>query len=144
MGVVVLSQYAEAAYALALVADGSRRRCYLLKERVAGVGQLADAIRTVAAGGSYIDPVVVERLVAAQSRAATSPLARLTTREREVLAEIAGGGSNASIAARLFVSERAVEKHVNSIFAKLGLTDDADRNRRVTAVLLYLADGSAR
>jgi DNA-binding NarL/FixJ family response regulator len=140
VGVVVLSQYAEASYALGLVAGGSQRRSYLLKERVAAAGQLAAALRTVAEGGSFIDPVVVERLVAAQSRSTTSPLSRLTVREREVLGEIAGGGSNASIATRLVITERAVEKHVNSIFSKLGLTEEGDRHRRVSAVLLYLAD----
>ena len=140
VGVVVLSQYVEAAYALALVARGTRRRAYLLKERVGHAGQLLDVLRTVADGGSYIDPLVVDALVAAQASRVTSPLTSLTTREREVLAEIAGGRSNAAIAARLYVSERGVERHVNSIFAKLGLAADGDVNRRVAAVLLWLAE----
>ena len=140
VGVVVLSQYVEAAYALALVARGTRRRAYLLKERVGHAGQLLDVLRTVADGGSYIDPLVVDALVAAQASRVTSPLTSLTTREREVLAEIAGGRSNGAIAARLYVSERGVERHVNSIFAKLGLAADGDVNRRVAAVLLWLAE----
>jgi DNA-binding NarL/FixJ family response regulator len=119
-GVVLLSQYAEATYALALLAEGSARRGYLLKERVADGDELADAIRRVAAGGSVIDPTVVEGLVAA-NRARPSKLDALTPRELEVLGEMAQGKSNASIAAGLVLSERAVEKHTNSIFAKLGL-----------------------
>jgi DNA-binding NarL/FixJ family response regulator len=142
--VVVLSQYVEAAYALALVADGSQRRGYLLKDRVAHGGQLVEAIRAVTAGGSFIDPLVVDSLVAAQSRSAHAPLARLTPREREVLGEIAAGHSNGAIARHLFISDRAVEKHVNSIFSKLGLTDDGDVHRRVSAVLLHLADTTTR
>lgn len=140
LAVVVLSQYLDAELALALVEGGSQRRGYLLKERVAHAGQLADAVRTIAAGGSFIDPLVVEHLVAARQRAASSPLRRLTDREREVLAEIAAGCSNAVVGQRLFISERAVEKHVSSIFTKLGLLDGGDRNRRVAAVLLFLAE----
>ncbi len=136
VGVVLLSQHAEVSYALALLEGGSARRAYLLKERVSDIGELAGAIRTVAAGGSVVDSSVVEQLV--QSRGAGSPLSSLTPRELEVLAEMARGGSNATIGAALFLSERAVEKHTNSIFAKLGLSEERDLNRRVSAVLVYL------
>ena len=139
-GVVVLSQYAEPAYALALLANGSAGRAYLLKERVAGVDDLAAAITEVARGGSVIDPAVVEVLVAANVRRRSSDLDRLTPREREILAEMAQGKSNAAIASSLVLSERAVEKHSNSIFSKLGLSEERDVNRRVKAVLLYLSD----
>lgn len=137
-GVVVLSQHAEAAYALALLADGSDRRAYLLKERVADLDELLTAVRDVAGGGSRIDPEVVEQLVSANRRAPASELSRLTPRETEVLAEMASGKSNAAIAASLVLSERAVEKHTNSIFSKLGLSEERDVNRRVKAVLVYL------
>jgi DNA-binding NarL/FixJ family response regulator len=140
IGVVVLSQYADPPYALALLADGSAGRAYLLKERVSGVDDLMRAIREVAAGGSVIDPAVVEMLVAANARKPASDLDRLTPREREILDEMAQGKSNAAIAATLVLSERAVEKHTNSIFSKLGLSEERDLNRRVKAVLLYLAD----
>jgi DNA-binding NarL/FixJ family response regulator len=136
-GVVLLSQYAEASYALALLADGSARRGYLLKERVADGDELAEAVRRVAEGGSVIDPAVVEGLVAA-NRGDKSELDALTARELEVLGEMAQGKSNAAIAATLVLSERAIEKHSNSIFAKLGLTEERDLNRRVSAVLVYL------
>jgi DNA-binding NarL/FixJ family response regulator len=132
-GVVLLSQFAEASYALALLAEGSARRGYLLKERVADGDELADAIRRVAAGGSVIDPTVVEGLVAA-NKARPSRLDSLTPRE------LAQGKANASIAAKLVLSERAIEKHTNSIFAKLGLSEERDLNRRVSAVLVYLQD----
>jgi DNA-binding NarL/FixJ family response regulator len=138
-GVVLLSQFAEATYALSLLADGSARRGYLLKERVADGDELADAIRRVAAGGSVIDPTVVEGLVAA-NKARPSRLDALTPRELEVLGEMAQGKANASIAAQLVLSERAIEKHTNSIFAKLGLSEERDLNRRVSAVLVYLQD----
>jgi DNA-binding NarL/FixJ family response regulator len=140
VGVVVLSQYADATYALDLIRGGSGGRSYLLKEHIATRGQLADAVRTVASGGSFIDQAVVERLVASQARRPASPVQRLTPREREVLGEIAGGSSNAAIARRLIISDRAVEKHVNSIFSKLDLSNVSDVHRRVAAVLLYLAD----
>jgi DNA-binding NarL/FixJ family response regulator len=140
IGVVVLSQYAEPPYALALLADGSAGRAYLLKERVAGVDDHAHAIHEVVAGRSVIDPAVVEVLVAANAKKKTSDIDRLTPREREILAEMAQGKSNAAIAATLVLSERAVEKHTNSIFSKLGLSEEKDLNRRVKAVLLYLAD----
>jgi len=140
IGVVVLSQYVEPAYALELLDAGSERRAYLLKERVSDIEQLLRAIEEVARGGSVIDPKVVEVLVSARSKARTSPLTHLTPREREVLAEIAQGKNNAAVAAALGLSERAVEKHINSVFAKLGLSEEPDVNRRVKAVLLYLAE----
>lgn len=140
VGVVLLSQYADPAYALAFLEGGTEGRAYLLKERVADLDQLLAAIREVARGGSVIDPKVVEALVAARSRNAQSPLARLTPREREVLALLAEGRSNAAVADGLVLSERAVEKHINSIFAKLGLPEARDAHRRVKAVLLFLAD----
>lgn len=136
-GVLLLSQYAEATYALTLLSDGTARRGYLLKERVADGDELVDAIRRVAAGGSVIDPTVVEGLVAA-NRQQPSELDALTPRETEVLGEMAQGKSNAAIAAALVLSERAVEKHTNSIFSKLGLSEERDLNRRVSAVLVYL------
>ena len=139
-GVVLLSQYADPAYALAFLEGGTEGRAYLLKERVADLDQLLGAIRAVAGGGSVIDPKVVEALVAARSRSAQSPLARLTPREREVLALLAEGRSNAAVADGLVLSERAVEKHINSIFAKLGLPEARDAHRRVKAVLLFLAE----
>jgi len=139
VGVVVLSQYAEPAYALALLDGGSEGRAYLLKERVSEVDELLAAIREVAAGGSVIDAKVVESLVTAK-RPASSDLDRLTPREREILSEMAQGKSNAAIAAALVLSTRAVEKHTNSIFSKLGLSEEVDVNRRVKAVLLYLAE----
>ena len=137
LGVVVLSQYAEPRYALRLLDAGSDRRAYLLKERVSDLEQLTAAIHAVAAGGSVVDPKVVEALVSARSR--QSPLDELTPREREVLAQIGQGKNNAAIARSLFLSERAIEKHINSIFMKLGLRWEQDVNRRVKAVLLYLA-----
>ena len=139
-GVVLLSQFADPAYALAFLEGGTEGRAYLLKERVSDLDQLLAAIREVAGGGSVIDPKVVEALVAARSRNAQSPLARLTPREREVLALLAEGRSNAAVADGLVLSERAVEKHINSIFAKLGLPEARDAHRRVKAVLLFLAD----
>jgi DNA-binding NarL/FixJ family response regulator len=138
VGVVVLSQYANPEYALALLADGSARRAYLLKESIAGVDELVRAIQTVAEGGSVVDPAVVDSLVGASAPRRPSDLDRLTGRESETLAEMAQGKNNAAIAASLFLSERAVEKHTNSIFSKLGLTEEEDVNRRVQAVLIYL------
>lgn len=137
-GVVVLSQYAAPAYALELLSGGSQRRAYLLKERVSEPDQLAAAVREVARGGSVVDPRVVEVLVAG-NRPPGDPLAGLTRREREVLEQIAQGKSNAGVAAALVLTERAVEKHINALFAKLGLTAEPDVHRRVSAVLLYLA-----
>jgi len=140
VGVVVLSQYAEPAYALALLDGGSEGRAYLLKERVSEVDDLLAAIRTVAEGGSVIDSKVVESLVSTKAPK-TSDIDRLTPREREILSEMAQGKSNAAIAGALVLSTRAVEKHTNSIFSKLGLSEEIDVNRRVKAVLLYLAAG---
>jgi len=140
VGVVVLSQYTAPAYAVALLEHGSAGRAYLLKEQVASVDELARAIRTVAQGGSVIDPHVVDELVKARSQRHMSPLSSLTARESEILAEMAQGKSNAAIAAALTVTERAVEKHTNSIFAKLGLSEEKDVNRRVKAVLLFLSE----
>ena len=142
-GVVVLSQYVAPRYALALLEHGSAGRAYLLKERVASVDELARAIRAVAGGGSVIDPQVVDELVRARSAQRSSGLSLLTARETEILAEMAQGKSNSAIAAALFVTERAVEKHTNSIFAKLGLSEERDVNRRVKAVLVYLSHAEA-
>jgi DNA-binding NarL/FixJ family response regulator len=143
IGVVVLSQYVEPGYALELLDAGSERRAYLLKERVSDVDQLLRAIQEVARGGSVIDPKVVEALVTARARRSDSRLDDLTPREQEVLAAMAQGRNNAAVAAALGLSERAVEKHINSVFSKLGLTEEPDVNRRVKAVLLYLADRPA-
>ena len=142
-GVVVLSQYVAPGYALALLEHGSAGRAYLLKERVGSVDELARAIRAVAAGGSVIDPQVVDELVRARSAQRSSGLSMLTVRETQILAEMAQGKSNSAIAAALFVTERAVEKHTNSIFAKLGLSEERDLNRRVKAVLVYLSSQDA-
>jgi DNA-binding NarL/FixJ family response regulator len=139
MGVVVLSQYSEPAYAVSFLDGGSKGRAYLLKERVSDIDQLAGAIREVAGGGSVIDPAVVDALVAARSKAANSPLHRLTPRETEILGEMAQGKNNAAVAASLVLSERAVEKHINSIFSKLALSEEPDVHRRVKAVLLFLS-----
>jgi DNA-binding NarL/FixJ family response regulator len=136
VGVVVLSQYVDPWYPLALLRDGTRGRAYLLKERVGDLNQLRDAVLAVAKGGSVLDPKVVDALVGA--RGARSPVDRLTPREREVLAEMATGRNNAAIAAALVLTERAVEKHINAIFAKLGLAAEPDVNKRVRAVLLFL------
>jgi DNA-binding NarL/FixJ family response regulator len=140
VGVVVLSQYANPAYALALLKGGSARRAYLLKERVEDVGQLVAAIRAVAEGGSVIDPKVVEALVSEKARGEQSPLNSLTARERDVLREMAEGKNNAAIADALFLTERSVEKVIHSIFLKLGLTWEPAVHKRVKAVVLYLAE----
>jgi DNA-binding NarL/FixJ family response regulator len=139
-GVVLLSQYDDPAYAVAFLEKGAAGRAYLLKERVSDLDQLVVALREVARGGSVIDSKVVDALVAGRARAAQSPLAHLTPREREVLALIAEGRSNSAVAEVLFLSERAVEKHINSIFAKLGLPEAHESHRRVKAVLLFLAE----
>jgi DNA-binding NarL/FixJ family response regulator len=136
----VLSQYSEPRYALRLLGEGSEGRGYLLKERVSDLEQLAAAIREVARGGSVIDPKLVDALVGAKAAAERSPLVELTPREREVLAEMAQGKSNAAIAESLVLTERAVEKHAGSIFSKLGLTGEENVNRRVKAVLIYLSE----
>ena len=139
-GVVVLSQYADPAYALALLERGSEGRAYLLKERVSDGAQIVSAIEEVANGGSVIDPLVVESLVAQRTKRKSSALERLTPREREVLEQMAQGRNNAGIAQALFLSERAIEKHINSLFSKLGLSGEPDVHRRVKAVLLFLQD----
>jgi DNA-binding NarL/FixJ family response regulator len=139
IGVIVLSQYSEPAYVLDLLESGTDRRGYLLKERVHDRGELVSAIDTVARGGSLIDPKIVEVLVDAKARAERSPLVQLTLREREVLAEIAQGKSNSAIAESLVLTKRAVEKHINSIFTKLGLAAAEDVSKRVKATLLFLA-----
>jgi DNA-binding NarL/FixJ family response regulator len=140
IGVVILSQFSDPTYALALLDHGSDGRAYLLKERVHNRAELMAAIRAVAAGGSMIDPKVVEALVAARSRVEQSPLNELTARELEVLAEIAQGKSNTAIAEALFLTKRAVEKHINAIFWKLGLAEGTDVSRRVKAALMFLAE----
>jgi DNA-binding NarL/FixJ family response regulator len=139
-GVVVLSQYVEPDYAIELMSEGTARRAYLLKDRVDDAPELVRAIRAVSTGGSVVDPAVVEALIAAQQRQNGSALAELTAREREILALIAEGRSNAAIAESLVLTKRAVEKHVNSIFAKLDLREAENVSRRVKAALLYLAD----
>lgn len=138
VGVVVLSQFVDPGYLSRLIAEGSNGRGYLLKERIATPGELVGAVRAVAAGGSFIDPLLVDSLVKAGLRGDRSALARLTTRELQTLTAMASGKSNAAIAAGLVVSERAVEKHINSIFTKLDLVDDRESNRRVKAVLMFL------
>src|SRR6476469_5095159 len=143
IGVVVLSNYAEPAYALALLESGSEGRAYLLKERVHDRAQLVAAIEAVAAGGSVLDSKIVEPLVAAKLRVERSPLAPLTGREREVLAEIAKGKSNAAIADTLVLTKRAVEKHINSIFLKLNLAYPEDVSKRVKSTFLFLAEAEA-
>ncbi len=140
VGVLVLSAHDDPAYVLALLESGSAGRAYLLKERIHDRLQLTAAIDAVAEGGSVIDPKVVEVLVAARAHAERSPLAELTARELEVLAEIAQGRSNAAIADSLVLTKRAVEKHIHSIFMKLGLAYEQDVSKRVKAALLFLAE----
>jgi DNA-binding NarL/FixJ family response regulator len=143
-GVVVLSQYSEEEYAYELLKDGAAGLGYLLKERVGDVDELVRALREVAGGGSVLDPKVVEGLIARKRKVENSPLARLTEREREVLENMAQGKNNAGIAASLFLSERAVEKHINSLFHKLDLSEEPAVHRRVMAVLAFLRErGSA-
>jgi DNA-binding NarL/FixJ family response regulator len=139
IGVVVLSQFVDPSYVLGLLESGSARRAYLLKERVSDPDQLAAAIRAVVDGGSVIDPKVVEVLVRARGRGARSPLSELTSREMDVLSEVAEGKSNAAIAESLVLTKRAVEKHINAIFTKLELAGPEEVSRRVTAALLFLA-----
>jgi DNA-binding NarL/FixJ family response regulator len=140
VGVVVLSQYAEPGYALALLDGGSARRAYLLKERVDDVEQLVAAIRAVAEGGSVVDPKVVDVLMADRGRTDSSALDELTPRERDVLREMAEGKNNAAIAQALFVTERSVEKVIHSIFVKLGIAWEQEIHKRVKAVILYLSE----
>ena len=143
VGVVVLSQYLEPAYALALFKEGTERRAYLLKERVHDVDQLLAAIRAVAEGGSVVDPKVVEALVAEKARREQSPLNELTQRERDVLREMAEGKNNAAIAEALRLSDRTVEKAIHAIFLKLGLAWETTVHKRVKAVILYLSGTAA-
>jgi DNA-binding NarL/FixJ family response regulator len=140
VGVVVLSQFVEPRYGLALLETGSEGRAYLLKERIQHGGQLVSAIEAVSEGGSVIDAKVVESLVTAQRRAEDSPLAELTPRELEILSFVARGHDNQAIADELVLTKRAVEKHINAIFLKLGLTYATDVSRRVKAALIYLAE----
>jgi DNA-binding NarL/FixJ family response regulator len=143
LGVVVLSQYVEADFALRLFDGGARGRAYLLKERVGDLTQLRAAIATVGAGGTVLDPLVVDALVQGRRAKEESPLDRLTAREAEVLELVAQGASNSSIASRLVLSERAVEKHITAILTKLDLpADDGGVHRRVRAVLVYLSAAS--
>jgi DNA-binding NarL/FixJ family response regulator len=143
VGVVVLSQHLEPSYALALLGSGTDRRGYLLKERVGDVEQLLAAVRSVAEGGAFVDPLVIDTLLTRRGAAPRSPLSELTEREQTILAELATGRSNAAIAARLALSERTIEKHINTVFTKLGLEEDGSSNRRVKAVLLFLAAAAA-
>ncbi len=140
VGVVVLSQFADEEYAYDLLKDGAAGLGYLLKERVSDVDEVVRALNEVARGGSVLDPKVVEALVAAKDRMAHSPLAALTDREREVLSHMAQGQNNAAVATSLFLTERAVEKHINSLFHKLDLTEEPDVHRRVMAVLAFLRE----
>ncbi len=140
IGVVVLSQFAEEEYAYDLLKDGAAGLGYLLKERVGDLDELVRALKEVSKGGSVLDPKIVEALVSAKDRMAHSPLAQLTDREREVLEHMAQGQNNAAIAKSLFLTERAVEKHINSLFHKLGLSEEIDVHRRVKAVLAFLRE----
>ena len=140
MGVVVLSQWASPSYALRLLDGSAAGRAYLLKENVSDVDELVAAVRTTAAGGSSIDPEVIDHLISARQHAVRSPLAFLTPAEREVLAAMATGKNNAAIAASLHLSTRAIEKRINSLLAKLGVSEEPDVNRRVKAVLLWLGE----
>ena len=141
-GVVVLSQDAEPSDALGLLDRGTGQRAYLLTERIRNADELIAAIETVSTGGSVIDPLIVDVLIQARLRAARSRLALLTARERDVLAEIATGKSNRAIAESLLLTKRAVEKHVNSIFSKLGMPETHDVSRRVKATLIFLSETS--
>jgi DNA-binding NarL/FixJ family response regulator len=138
IGVVVLSQYADDEYAFELLQNGVAGLGYLLKERVADVDELIRALQEVARGGSALDPKVIDGLLARKSSEVTTPLLGLTDREREVLQQMATGRNNASIARTVFMSERAVEKHIGSIFQKLGLVEEQEVNRRIMAVLTFL------
>ena len=143
-GVVVLSQYADESYAFELFRDGTDGLAYLLKDRIGDLSRLLDALREVSTGGSVIDPQVVEALVRGRARVRASALKDLTPRELDVLREMAQGRGNAGIAAQLYLSESSVEKHVNAIFTKLGLSSEQLSHRRVTAVLTFLRDAGLR
>jgi DNA-binding NarL/FixJ family response regulator len=140
VGVVLLSQYAEPRYGLELMSPSAAGRAYLLKDRVHDRQELESAIRTVARGGTVMDPSIVQMLLKAQQRRRNSGVAELTRREKEVLGEMAQGKSNAAIAVSLTLTKRAVEKHVGSIFMKLELPDEDQVSRRVAAVLMYLTE----
>jgi len=141
IGVLLLSQYAEPGYIKQLLTQGTEGRGYLLKERIGNLDDLTSAIHAVASGESAIDPKVVESLVRGRARAGDTGIERLSPREKEVLAAIAEGRTNAAIADQLVISQHAVEKHINSIFAKLGLSGDQHSHPRVRAALMYLAEG---
>jgi DNA-binding NarL/FixJ family response regulator len=141
IGVVVLSQFADPSYVIALLESGSTGRAYLLKERISAPAQVVSAVETVVAGGSVVDPKVVEVLVRARTIGPSSPLSALSPREHEVLAQLAEGKSNAAIASALVLTRRAVEKHINSIFMKLELPSPENVSRRVTAALMFLTAG---
>ncbi len=144
VGVVILSQYADESYAFELSRNGTAGLAYLLKDRVGDLHQLLSALREVTAGGSVIDPQVVDALVSRRARLQASPVARLTPRELDVLREMAQGRGNAGIAQALYLSESSVEKHVNAIFAKLDLASEQQVHRRVAAVLTFLRDAGLR
>jgi DNA-binding NarL/FixJ family response regulator len=138
IGVVVLSQYVEEEYAFELLADGVAGLGYLLKERVSDIDELVRALHDVTRGGSALDPKVVEGLMNRKAAEASSPLLGLSDKERAVLEQMATGRNNATIARTLYMSERSVEKHISSVFLKLGLVDEGETNRRVRAVLTYV------
>jgi DNA-binding NarL/FixJ family response regulator len=140
IGVVLLSQYEDPAYALELFESGSEGRAYLLKERLGDLSELIEAIQAVAEGRSVVDARIIDGLIAERVRSERSSLDELTARERDVLAGVAAGRSNTAIAASLSLTKRAVEKHINAIFMKLGLHESGDVSRRVKAALIYLAD----
>lgn len=144
LGVVVLSQHVEPEYAIDLMSSGASGRAYILKDRLGDAAELARVVRAVSEGGSEIDPLVVDALIAARTRERRSPLQDLTPRELEILAQIAEGKSNAAIADSLVLTKGAVEKHVNSIFSKLGLRERDDVSRRVKATLVFLAEAEGR
>ncbi len=144
MGVVVLSQHADEAYAFELLRHGTTGLAYLLKERVGDRSELLRALRETVAGGSVIDPVVVEALVGRRARRSESRLQHLSSRELEVLGQMAQGKTNQAIAGALLLSGSAIEKHINSIFSKLGLAEEAQVHRRVAAVLTFLRDSELR
>jgi DNA-binding NarL/FixJ family response regulator len=142
IGIVILSQHHDPEYALELLGEGSEGKAYLLKERLGDADELVKAIIEVHQGGSILDPQIVDALLTARARRSTSRLAGLTPRELEVLALMASGKGNSAIALQLVIGERAVEKHSNAIFGKLGLRHAGDLNRRVAAVLFFLQRGS--
>lgn len=140
-GVLLLSQYVEEAYVRELLEEGARGFGYLLKERVHDVDQVVQALRSVCQGGIVLDPLVVDELITARKRSTGNLLSQLTDREMEVLEQMAQGKTNAAISTALYVSERSVERHINSIFSKLGLSEEEAVHRRVKAVLTYLDEG---